>query len=65
MASHRVQLMRERKAADNASRKLMSQAKLESELNKKQITINQLKAQIKQLEMDDMHSQKILLMKRK
>ena len=48
--------MRERKAADNASRKLMSQAKLESELNKKQITINQLKAQIKQLEMDDMHS---------
>ena len=39
--------------------------KLEEELNKKQITINELRSKIIWMEREEMHSQKILLMKRR
>ena len=38
---------------------------MESELNKKQIVINQMRAKILELEREKMHNEKILLMKRR
>ena len=44
---------------------MKSVQKLEQDLNKKQITINELRAKIIEMEREEMHSQKILLMKRR
>ena len=48
-----------------AVNKLKGVQKLEQDVNKKQIMINQLKAKILELERDEMHKSKILLMKRR
>ena len=39
--------------------------KLEQDLNRKQILINELKAKILEMERDELHTSKVLLMKRR
>ena len=46
-------------------KKVQAVQKLEHELNKKQILINQLKAKVLEMERDELHKSKILLMKRR
>ena len=61
----KAQIAKERNTADHAVKKLKGVQKLEQELNKKQIMINQLKAKILELERNENHKSKILLMKRR
>ena len=63
--NYKAQIAKERRTADSAVAKLKTVQKLEQELNKKQILINQLRGKILELERDEMHKSKILLMKRK
>ena len=44
--TYKAQIIKERKAADTAVKKVKGVQKLEQELNKKQIIINQLRAKI-------------------
>ena len=63
--TYKAQIVKERKTADNAVKKMKGVQKLEQELNKKQIIINQLRAKILEMERDEQHKSKILLMKRR
>lgn len=65
VTSHKAQIAKERKTADQAVAKLKGVQKLEQELNKKQILINSLRAKILDMEREEMHKNKILLMKRR
>lgn len=61
----KAQIAKERKTADIAVKKVKGVEKLEADLNKKQILINQLKAKILEMEGEEKHKSKILLMKRR
>ena len=63
--TYKAQIIKERKAADTAVKKVKGVQKLEQELNKKQIIINQLRAKILEQEREEQHKSKILLMKRR
>ena len=65
LLTHKAQIAKERKTADAAVKKVQAVQKLEHELNKKQILINQLKAKVLEMERDELHKSKILLMKRR
>ncbi len=61
----KAQIAKERKTADMAVNKIKGVQKLEKELNKKQILINALRAKILEMEREETHKSKILLMKRR
>lgn len=64
-STFKAQIAKERKTADVANAKLRNVHKLEADANKKQVTINQLRAKILEMERDERHNNRILLMKRK
>lgn len=61
----KAQIAKERKTADMAVTKMKGVQKLEADLNKKQILINQLRGRILEMEREEMHKGKILLQKRR
>jgi len=64
-STFKAQIAKERKTADVAVNKMKGVQKLEQDVNKKQILINQLRAKILEMEREEMHKSKILLMKRR
>ena len=65
MQTHKAQIAKERKTADTAVKRVQAVQKLEQDLNRKQILINELKAKILEMERDELHKSKVLLMKRR